>query len=601
MPNTAKPTLATIAMTLLRFILLNSLLVVPAVLLWQSSGAPIDIWPVLETDRGWYSMILSAVVRRPALDMLMFYGDVPLLFVLVIAATRLGLSRSAAAWLGGLGFLVLLLFQVYHQLSWWLQHQPPMFVADLPLIQAGQHFLADLGPKWQLGTLAAGLGGGVVVLLWSRRLLRGLIRDSGHSFAPYLVSLGLVAYAAALMIMVGAQRNDTVGKWLAKELYSNVTRSMAHLDLSEQLEGMASDDRYLRMLNRPIQRSPNVLVYLMESYGGILLSDARYRGEFSARLRQVENSLVSEGWHMAHNLSSAPVHGGKSWFSSASILTGVKIAYPSHYQHFQAMGGDYPHLVRWLAAKGYQTTGVWPATKKRVGLSNDNTYDFDRYLTSEQIPYQGRAYGWAGTPDQFSLGYAVDRVTRNSSGLAPHFMFYVSASSHSPWRMTPPLAKRWQDAGATIAAGAEPAKVGHKEHVLNALNNRLRRSFIRQDLGKHYVDHIGYQWDVLRQLALSETNPFDLIIVVGDHQPPLLQGDHEPSFQTPIHILARERSIVDTALAGGFASSTSSIMAAKPIRHEGIYQLIADLLGGVTPEVASQPWREGASLGAFKL
>lgn len=271
------------------------------------------------------------------------------------------------------------------------------------------------------------------------------------------------------------------------------------------------------------------------------------------------------------------------------------------------MSGDYPHLVRWLAASGYETYGVWPATKKRPGLSNANTYDFDHYLTSAEIPYDGQSFGWGGTPDQFALGHAITAMEAERQGNTPQFMFYVSASSHSPWRQPPPFASHWQQAGQSEPA----ASVGTKEHVLNALNNRLRRTFNPQTssgkgIGEFYVPQIGYQWQVLEQVATDPASPFDLIVVVGDHQPPLLvsrDGDQQaPSFRTPIHILAKDPSLIATAVAGGFAPTTGGILSAEPIRHEGIYQLMVDLLSAKTPpRVAARPWRAGATLGAFKL
>lgn len=585
----------TAAKTLLRFFLLSSTLLIPAILLWQNGQGASSLLPVFDHDRGWYGYLLSALVRRPTLDMLMFYGDVPLLFIAVIALARLGCSLRLAAWLGAGGFLTMALFQAYHQLSWWAQQQPPMIVADMALIPAAQHFLASLD---SVGLMAVAAALGVIAITASAaRLLAGLIRDSRESVAPYLVSLGLVAYAASVAIMVGGQRSDTVGKWLAKDLAANISRSLDHNALTAKLDSLPVDDRYQRLMATPATKTPNVLLYVMESYGDLLLTDPRYRKGFAELMLKSEQKLRGAGWQAAHSLSAAPVHGGKSWFSTATLLTGVNIAYPSHFQKFTAMSGDYPHLVRWLSASGYETYGVFPATKSRPTLPVVNTYDFDHYLTSEQIPYGGASQGWAPMPDQYALGFGLSQLKAGSE--APKFMLFSSASSHSPWRQPAPLAADWRDAGKEQSAGA--ADEGARQQLVNALANRLRRRIGQDDIGSHYLSQIAAQWQLIEQVAMAKDNPFSVIIVIGDHQPPLLQDRESASFATPIHVFVRDKALVEPLISGGFVSSIGQILAARPIRHEGLYQLVADMLTGRKPEVAAAPWRQGASLGAFKL
>lgn len=600
--------------TVLRFMLLSAVLVVPAVLLWQSGSEGGRIWPVLDFDRGWYGLLLSAWVRRPALDVFMFYADIPLLFVVVIAATRIGLAQRYAVALGALGYLLLAAFQAYHQLSWWLQQQPPMFVSDLPLLNAAKHFLQDLGTEWLVaGAVLALLGCGLLVM-GTARVLAGLIRDSRVSAAPYLVSLGLVAYAASLTIIVGSHRNDTVGKWLSKALYENVHRSLDHLDFADQLGAMPSDDRYHHLLARPAQRTPSVLLYVMESYGDILITDPRFRANFGEVLQAATKSFTAMGWHSAHSVSTSPVHGGKSWYSSATLLSGLKIAHASHFQKFLASSGDYPHLVRWFAASGYQTYGLLPGTKARHELPEANTYDFDHYLTAEQIPYEGQAHGWAGLPDQFALGYGVERLLSDRVPGTPQFMMYSSVSSHAPWRQPLSLAADWRQSGQAVGGASEAAQAARsvepvKAQILNALNFRLKRSLLSEDLSTHYVGQIAYQWAVIEQLAARQDNPFDLIIVIGDHPPPLLGNSRKgmkgkkgsESFNTPIHVLAKDKALIQTLLSGGFAAEPGQLLTAKPIRHEGFYQLVADVLNQTQPEVASAAWQQGATLGALKF
>lgn len=585
------------AKTLLRFFLLSSALLIPAIFLWQQGQGANGLWPVLEHDRGWYGYVLSVLVRRPTLDMFMFYGDVALLFIAIIALARFGVSLRLASWLGAGGFLLMALFQSYHQLSWWAQHQPPMFVADFALLPAAEHFIASLDSNLVAMAAVGGFIGVIVLALVTARLFGGLIRDSRESVAPYLVSLGLVAYAVAITIIVGGQRSDTVGKWLAKDLAANISRSMAHTELTAKLDQLPSDDRYFRLMAEPATKTPNILFYVMESYGDLLLTDPRYRDGYAELMLGAEQRLAAKGWAMAHNLSAAPVHGGKSWFSTATLLTGVNIAFPSHYQKFTAMSGDYPHLVRWLGTSGYETYGVYPATKNRPALPVVNTYDFDHYLTSEDIPFSGVSAGWAPMPDQYALGYGLDQVAKGSS--APKFMLFSSASSHSPWREPLPLADNWRDAGKASADPGE--RLGARKQLVNALNNRLRKSIGSDDIGAHYLSQIGQQWQLIENLAAAKDNPFSVIIVIGDHQPPLLQDKDGGSFATPIHLFAKDKALLEPLRTGGFVASISQILAARPIRHEGVYQLIADMLRARKPDVAAAPWRQGATLGAFKL
>jgi hypothetical protein len=92
-----------------------------------------------------------------------------------------------------------------------------------------------------------------------------------------------------------------------------------------------------------------------------------------------------------------------------------------------------------------------------------------------------------------------------------------------------------------------------------------------------YARSIAYDLELLRR-ALLELHGDDLVIVMGDHQPPLVTGLHD-DFASPIHVLARDPGLLTEFAEHGFEPRLLLAPHEKSaLRHEGLFSLLVRAL-----------------------
>src|SRR5690606_21271696 len=78
-------------------------------------------------------------------------------------------------------------------------------------------------------------------------------------------------------------------------------------------------------------RRPTVLVFVVESYGQVLMEADKY-APFREYLGGLEERLKTADYHMRSKVMRAPVFGGSSWLANATIL--CRIIVPSEKTYF---------------------------------------------------------------------------------------------------------------------------------------------------------------------------------------------------------------------------------------------------------------------------
>ena len=336
---------------------------------------------------------------------------------------------------------------------------------------------------------------------------------------------------------------------------------------------------YAPYANITLSDRPDVLLFIVESYGRILSAHEDMRDRHGRLLERLEGQLGKAGWHMASAFSRASVSGGRSWLAEGSILMGTPIRYEAVYQHLLAH--RVPNFVGFLNRNGYESVLLAPSDRNRPGVRLENKYDYERLLVKEDMNYRGPPMGWGLVPDQFSLDVARKKVLERKPGARPLFLNFHMVTSHAPWAAVPPLV----DDPALLENLTSTFPVVNNDVEGNAAVMRRLRRYQHDEDGVHpymnkftapmrrgYQSTISYDLQVISRYLQGRADDA-LVIVLGDHQPPVITNANA-SFDTPVHIFSRNKARLDEFMRQGFSEGLR-IPDSKPaqVAHSGLFSL----------------------------
>ena len=197
------------------------------------------------------------------------------------------------------------------------------------------------------------------------------------------------------------------------------------------------------------------------------------------------------------------------------------------------------------------------------GLYRWESYDFEQVYSAWDFDYQGPSYRWAPMPDQYTIAFVhrreIARATR------PLLVEYALVSSHAPWSDQPPSCRtgRRSATGRIFAGLPEP------------LTFAIGWTNFIADGADAYLHAISYDLQILAQYVARFVPGDSLVIVLGDHQPVAEVTRASPSYAVPVHVISRNRALVDAFRARGFRAGM------RPARTEnppGLETLLLDLL-----------------------
>jgi hypothetical protein len=166
-------------------------------------------------------------------------------------------------------------------------------------------------------------------------------------------------------------------------------------------------------------------------------------------------------------------------------------------------------------------------------------YGFDAIHGADALEYRGPAFGWWRIPDQYALA-RLEAVELDRAARQPLFVFFPTITSHAPFRPTPPYQPDW----ARLATDAPYDASVRPVAQLSEADWR--------DLAPAYAESVGY---TLRTLAgfLRRRGSEDLVmIVLGDHQPPVGVAGERASWDVPVHVIAGRAALLAPLVAAGF-------------------------------------------------
>jgi hypothetical protein len=512
----------------MRPVVVEGMLLTLAVLMGMLLWIPAAAW----TDGAW-------ALLRYSFE----YGVLVLVLGLAARSKAAGLVRRILVAL----YALLLLFLFYEHAAASFFRCEPAIVEDVRLLINLVHFLGEMTSwRWTVSFVSC-VAGALAFLVLSERALARLQARLSRVRPRHLAFAGIVwALGGGVSIVLGGPIRIAGAK-----VVDNVRASIAVRRKFAELTTGRRDDRYDDLMKVRLAERPNVYLLVIEAYGQVLVTwdmTEAYRD----LMGRVERRLAARGYHMRTAYSVAPVHGGKSWLSLATLQTGILIDQPEPFRAFERSSRRVPTLHGFFKSQGYHTASLEPGTKERIGVGGD-AYGYDVRVCGPDLDYQGKRWGFGEIPDKYSLDTFNARFWPTVA--EPRFLFYMAVTTHYPWSADtvppyePPGAD-WPPLGGVDAIGSE--------------------------FRAYYFKSIEYEWRALTEWIEADASQNALIVVLGDHQPRLESNPPgEVSFEAPIHVLSKDGALVDAFGKYGFRPGLFLEPGrASPLVHEALFSLL---------------------------
>ena len=403
-----------------------------------------------------------------------------------------------------------------------------------------------LPAAWTLGSGAVGAlpaGGAVLALLAGLALLASTLWWATGGWAALASAPVLRGAGAAALLPLGAVAVADIGaemrRWtLPFDIPGTAFTARVAVEGAGMIAGTperlrafrsaAGDDRYTGvspLLDRIGDR--DVLLTFLESYGASSLINPRYAPTHLETLARVESDLRARGLAMRSGWLEAPISGGQSWMSHATLAKGLWIPDQSTYD--AALMSGRRSLFHLAQRNGFETVAVMPAIT--MEWPEAELMGFDRIHVAKDLGYGGRPFNWVTMPDQFTLT-ALERLELAGApgrDRPPVFAQVALISFNAPWTPVPELVA-WDDIGDgrifdAVSQSGDPPEVVWQER------ERVRDQFRKA---------IDYSLGTVGAFAARQAGASRLLIVLGDHQPAQFVSGEE-GLVVPIHVIGPER------------------------------------------------------------
>lgn len=279
----------------------------------------------------------------------------------------------------------------------------------------------------------------------------------------------------------------------------------------------------------------NVLLVFIESYGAINFKDPDFAAVQMDTIKAFERRVQEAGYRVYSDALVSPITGGGSWMAHATFTTGIRIDNQDFYD--QVLTGNFDALGGVLRNDGWRTVAAMP--RMQQPWPEGAFFGFDKIYNDFSFGYSGRRFSWESMPDQLVL----EKMHRFelAEPRQPVFIQYVLSSSHTPFDLIPTLV----DDPTKLTDGTN-----YFEHPAQPFPVRDGRVF---ENVAGYQAAIRYSLDSIGHYLAERLKDNSLIIVLGDHQPPLSVAAATRDKSVPIHVLSRDPAMVAPFAAAGWA------------------------------------------------
>jgi len=495
--------------------------------------------------------------------------------LLAMASARFG---RVLTWVGGLFWTWLLAYGIIAAFGAWLMDETPLLYDTWRL---SMHL-------WVVSRDLVGVTADVVVVATLVGLvgLTAVARAAAASIHEALMDRELPdrRRVAASLVVLATVGLLAPGPWPARWAMPSLATNIWHsLELRAELRREFDTSGTIPDLVSPLQ--PDVLVYIVESYGRVMGTHPAIADRWQRALSDLATSAATTNWHTASGFDDAPVKGSRSWLADATMFTGIDIEHESKYRQLVDSGAvsRMAHLPAILSHNGWETVLVRQRDQARPGVRLNNYFDFGHTVFQDDLPYRGERFGWGGVPDQFVVNHVHDEVLAPLEG--PRFAFFHLASSHAPWHDEPPSIV---DDYRVLGGASRPVAPPQQRPWLSATRH-LARKFKRQvddrpnfqgepglpNMAIRYGATVVYDLRVLGQTLETRPERPTLVLILGDHQPPYIARHDDQA--VPVHVFATEPALLAPFTARGFTPGVSlDASAPAVIAHRELHGLILD-------------------------
>ena len=441
---------------------------------------------------------------------------------------------------------------------------------DITMIENGWFLLSGIVGRWAaVFVIGLGLSAFLVVIGFFFAAQARLISLSRRAKYPLLGFFGIIALTClAVLIMPpdGMRSNHVSAKaygYLSSRLDLVVTsvKDMHAFEtaLSDKSGPQSGDELFTRVKGR------DVILIFVESYGRSAVEDDRYSPLIKPRLESVESDLSKAGFASASGWSRSPTMGGLSWLAHGTFLSGLWVDNQIRYDRL--MLSDRPSLNRLFRDGGWETAAVMPAIT--MDWPEAGYFGYDRTFVAANLGYKGDPFNWVTMPDQYTLSAFENRVREPAHEDGKTVMAEIALiSSHAPWTPVPHLID-WNDVGDGTVFN-EQANSGETPREVWADKDKIRQ---------HYIATNDYSLETLGSYMAAYGDDA-VFIILGDHQPAPLVTGPDASRAVPVHVVSRDKSLVDSFLSSGFASGMIPASDQPELPMNDMRQLLIDKFAG---------------------
>jgi hypothetical protein len=313
----------------------------------------------------------------------------------------------------------------------------------------------------------------------------------------------------------------------------------------------------------------DVYLVFVESYGTAVLDRPDFAATLAPDFARFEETAARAGYALVSHRILSPTYGGGSWLAHAAVGSGIEVS--DQFLYRLLVGGGRKTLAGFMAEAGYRTVQVMPGMK--TPAPEDAFWGFEKRLYAADLGYAGPSFGWFAIPDQHTLK-RVSEVAAEGDG-RPLFLQAVLVSSHTPFAPVPPYVADWRD--GDLYAGI-PADAWSRIYAAPDWSR----------LEKPYVESIAYELQTLG--GWLEHLPGDAVVVLlGDHEPPAFVAGAKQPWTVPIHILARDPTLVDRFAALGYTPGARPMQPAPWPRMADFMRDFFAAMSRDPPVIAREP------------
>jgi hypothetical protein len=495
------------------------------------------------------------------------------LLVLVMALAPRRAFRLAGAVLPGL-WIVLIVGRYLAVTGPGLYGREFNIYWDAPHLGNVIAMLARAVPGWMI---AASLLGAIAALAAAFVLARVALRQIAALAAARGPRIVLASLAVAVVVAFALQPRDAArtDSWLrfadpVTPTYASQARYVLALAAPGPTLGPSPPalDSQLRALE-----GADVLVVFVESYGAVTYDNPVFAEALAESRAGLDAAARETGRHVISAYVDPPTFGASSWLSHLSLMTGVEVR--DQYAYSTLMASDRDTLPRAFRRRGYRSVALMPGMRQL--WPEGAFYGFDRIYGRALLEYQGPQFGWWSIPDQYALA-KLDALERARSDRAPLFVVFPTSTTHAPFGPVPPYQPDWPR-----VLTAEPFEADEATAALARWPDLT-------DLGPSYARATAYELVTFAGYLRQHAGDDLVMILVGDHQPPAAVSGPDAPWEVPIHVIARQTSIIEHLLARGFTRGLAPARPAIAAMHV-LVPLLMDAFDTPGPPFAD-PWDE---------